>query len=222
MQGSFITVEGGEGAGKTTQINLLLAAFAAAGLPILHTREPGGTDGAEAIRALLVRGDAEKWDNIAETLLFFAARREHVAKKIIPALEAGTHVICDRFTDSTRVYQGFGKQLGNGYVQMLHRLSVGNLQPNLTLWLDMDVTAGLVRANARPESQDNNSETRFESMPQDFHERVRYGFTTLARQEPERIIQIDASAPVATVHQQIILAVNAKLGLRLELAAHGS
>ena len=215
MRGKFITFEGGEGAGKTTQISLLLDALRRANLPVLHTREPGGTDGAEAIRALLVQKDAEKWDEVAETLLFFAARREHAVKKILPALEAGTHVICDRFTDSTRVYQGFGKLLGDGFVQMLHRISVGTLQPDITLWLDMEVDAGLARTKSRAEAAQDDTETRFESLPTSFHERVRHGFQTIAAAAPQRMVRISANASIEAVHQHILSAINTHLALGL-------
>ena len=213
MQGRFITVEGGEGSGKTTQIRLLMRAFAQSGLATLHTREPGGTEGAEAIRALLLRGDAEKWDDVAELLLFYAARREHLARVVWPALEAGTTVICDRFADSTRVYQGYGKGLGDDYVTALHRLTLGNFQPDLTLWLDMDVKAGLYRATSRA----GDEEQRFERMQGGFHDRVRAGFETLARKEPQRIVHVDASGSIAAVHEQIITALNARLGFHLAI-----
>lgn len=213
MQGRFITIEGGEGSGKTTQIRLLMRALAQSGLTALHTREPGGTEGAEAIRALLLRGDAGKWDDVAELLLFYAARREHLARVVWPALEAGTTVICDRFADSTRVYQGYGKGLGDDYVMALHRLTLGNFQPDLTLWLDMDVSAGLRRATSR----EGDEEQRFERMQGGFHDRVRSGFEALAQQEPQRIVHIDAGGSIAAVHEQVISALNVRLGLHLSV-----
>lgn len=212
MQGRFITIEGGEGAGKSTQIRLLMAAFAEAGLPAVQTREPGGTDGAEKIRALLVRGDAEKWDDVTELLLFYAARREHVAKKIRPALAQGTHVICDRFSDSTRVYQGYGKRLGDDYVKTLHHFSLGSCTPDATLWLDIAPGDGLARAASRQETL----ETRFENMQVSFHARVQEGFRAIAAREPWRIARIDASTSIEAVHGRIIDELNARLGFLLK------
>lgn len=216
-KGKFITLEGGEGAGKSTQIRLLLEALEHAGHKALHTREPGGTEGAEAIRNLLVQGDPQRWDAVTETLLFYAARRNHMEKLVWPALEAGTHVICDRFADSTRVYQGYGKGLGDDYVMALHRLALGNFQPDLTLWLDVDAQQGLSRAGSR----ENDKETRFESMKGDFHERVRYGFADIAKKESRRIVRIDAAQPISNVHADIIRAVNTHLEFNLPVMMEG-
>jgi dTMP kinase len=211
MAGQFITIEGGEGSGKSTQIRLLMKAFEAAGLPVMQTREPGGTDAAEEIRDLLLRGDVGKWDDVSEMLLFYAARREHMARLVWPALEQGTYVICDRFADSTRVYQGYGKGLGDDYVLALHHLVLGGFQPALTLWLDIEVRQGLDRATSRPGEQ----EVRFENMQTSFHERVRYGFEQLAEHEPQRVAAINANQGIAEVHHRIITEVNARLGLSL-------
>lgn len=210
-RGKLITIEGGEGSGKSTQINRLLEAFDAAKLPAIHTREPGGTEGAEAIRNLLVQGDAGRWDPVAETLLFYAARRQHLVQAVWPALENGTHVICDRFSDSSRVYQGCGKALGDDFVMQLHRLSIGTYQPDLTLWLDIAPELGLQRVAERGES----SETRFESTQGGFHERVRDGFFALARREPARFIRIDAGQEIDSVHQLVIGVICERLGLPL-------
>lgn len=211
MTGRFITIEGGEGAGKSTQIRLLMAAFEAAGMAVLHTREPGGTEGAEAIRHLLLRGEAEKWDAITETLLFYAARREHLVRVVWPEMEKGTVVISDRFADSTRVYQGDGKGLGDEYVLMLHHLTLGAFQPDVTLWLDIDVGKGLERAVSRP----GEEEVRFESMQQSFHQRVRDGFLRLSEQEPHRVVPINANQGIGAVHHAILDAVNRRLALNL-------
>lgn len=208
-RGKLITIEGGEGSGKSTQINRLLEAFDAAKLPVIHTREPGGTEGAEAIRNLLVQGDAGRWDPVAETLLFYAARRQHLVQAIWPALENGTHVICDRFSDSSRVYQGCGKELGDDFVMQLHRLSIGTYQPDLTLWLDIDPELGLKRVAERGET----TETRFETTQGGFHERVREGFLALTRREPSRFMRIDAGQEIDAVHQAIIRTVCERLGL---------
>lgn len=221
-QGQFITIEGGEGSGKSTQLALLMQAFEAADLPVIRTREPGGTVGAEAIRDLLVQGDVDRWDPISETLLFYAARRELMTKEVWPANASGTHVVCDRWADSTRVYQGYGKEMGQGFVQAVHHLTLGDCEPDLTLWLDIDVQAGLARANGGPQE----NETRFEGMQQSFHQRVREGFAQIAKREPERFIRIDAGQTIETVHAAMIAAINNHLGLQLhpaigKEAAHG-
>lgn len=210
MTAHFITFEGGEGGGKSTQVGLLTEAFTTAGLGVLKTREPGGSPGAEKIRDLLVNGAADAWDPVAETLLFYAARMDHVTRLIKPALEAGQHVICDRFTDSTVVYQGIGKKLGEGYVQSVQRLTLGAFMPSLTIILDMDPAEGLARAHAR-----RGGENRFESMDVDFHHAVRAGFLRLAKEEPERCVVVDAGLPVEEVRERVIAAVNERLGLAL-------
>jgi dTMP kinase len=217
MTGRFITIEGGEGSGKSTQIRLLMNALATASIPAIQTREPGGTEGAEAIRDLLLRGDAGKWDDVTETLLFYASRREHIARVVWPQMEQGKTVVCDRFADSTRVYQGFGKGLGDDYVMSIHHLVLGAFQPNLTLWLDIEVDTGLERATSRPGEQ----EVRFESMQKSFHERVRGGFQHLAEQEPHRVVRINASQSIAEVHHDIIRTINGRLGLNLSEQADG-
>lgn len=215
-QGIFITVEGGEGAGKTTQIKLLTQAFESDGFKVLATREPGGVENAEAIRNLLVTGEAERWDAVSEALLFYAARKELVRHQILPALSRGEVVICDRFADSSRVYQGIGKGLGDDFVCQLHRLVLGDFWPKLTLWLDMDARIGLERAAERA-----GAEMRFEALGQKFHEMVREGFRTLAEKELERICRIGAEQDVAAVHRDIIANVNARLGLALREVVHG-
>lgn len=212
MPGHFITIEGGEGAGKSTQIRLLMAALETAGIRAIHTREPGGTPGADAIRELLVRGDAGKWDDMAETLLFYAARREHLSRLVWPEMRNGTTVVCDRFADSTRVYQGAGKGLGDDFVMALHHLTLGDFAPDITLWLDIDVEAGLHRATSRP----GEEEVRFESMQKSFHERVRAGFQKLAEDEPHRVIRINAQQGIAAVHGDMVRAINSRLALGLQ------
>ncbi len=210
MTGRFITFEGGEGGGKSTQVALLTEAFSLAGIGVMKTREPGGSAGAEAIRGLLVNGAVDAWDPVAETLLFYAARMDHVTRLIRPALEAGQFVICDRFTDSTIVYQGVGKKLGEGYVQSLQHLTLGNFQPDLTIILDMDPTEGLRRADAR-----RGGENRFESMDVDFHHAVRAGFLRLAKEEPNRCVVVNAAQTIEAVREEVMRAVNERLGLAL-------
>jgi dTMP kinase len=210
MSGYFITLEGGEGSGKTTQRDLLIAAFHKAGLPLLTTREPGGSAGAEKIRNLLVTGDADAWSAEAETLLFYAARMDHVQRVIQPALAAGTHVMCDRFADSTLVYQGAGKGLSEAYIENLHNLTLGNFAPHLTLVLDIEPTLGLKRAGAR-----RGDETRFESMDLDFHHRIRAGFLELSMRAPQRVCVLAADQDKDALHAEILTTIRTRLGLAL-------
>jgi dTMP kinase len=196
--GVFISIGGGEGSGKSTQIALLKERLHAAGVPCLITREPGGEEGAEAIRQLLVTGDKGRWDPVAETLLFSAARVQHMKRVVEPALAAGTWVVCDRFVDSTRVYQGVGKGLSQHYVDALHTLTLGNLMPDLTFILDIDPVQGLARAASR-----RGHETRFEGMELAFHQQVRAGFLAIARAEPARCRVIDASESPEKIHAHV-------------------
>jgi dTMP kinase len=203
-KGKFITIEGGEGSGKSTQIAMLKAAFEKTNIPHVITREPGGEEGAEAIRALLVTGDKDRWDVLAETLLFYAARVQHVARLIQPALDSGKLVLCDRFVDSTRVYQGIGKNISPAFIDALHALTLGNMMPELTIILDIDPQQGLARAKGRA-----GIETRFEGMELEFHALVRAGFLAIAREEPARCRVLDAAQPPEAVHAQIMLAIAA-------------
>lgn len=199
-RGCFITLEGGEGAGKTTQQARLADHLRARGWPVVTSREPGGTPGAEAIRALLVSGSTDRWDPMTEMLLHFAARSDHVRRMIQPALGRGETVICDRFTDSTMAYQGYGHQLGPGPIQQLHTLATDGVQPDLTLILDLPVEVGLARATARDPSSRNG---RYEAFDRAFHDRVRDGFHAIARQHPERCIMVDASPDMDTVASRL-------------------
>lgn len=210
MHAHFVTFEGGEGSGKSTQIARLAEALKASGLAFHCTREPGGSSGAERIRELLVTGGSESWTPLAETLLFCAARAEHVERVIKPTLQAGIHVLCDRFFDSTLVYQGIGKGMGEAYIQHLHHHILGGFSPSLTLIFDISPEQGLARAASR-----RGNETRFESLPIDFHHAVRAGFLSIARREPERCVVIDASADADTVHQSVISTLQQHLGWTL-------
>ncbi|MBS0525852.1 MAG: dTMP kinase [Proteobacteria bacterium] len=204
--GRFITLEGGEGAGKSTQI-ARLAERLKDKHAIVTTREPGGSPGAEMIRKLLVEGPAERWDGITEALLHFAARRDHLRATVWPALERGAWVISDRFADSTRAYQGWGHGIELATLDRVYDVAVGMFRPDLTLILDLPVDVGLDRAAAR-----RNAETRYESLPRAFHERVREGFLTIARNEPERCAVIDASADIDAVAAAIARVVADRLG----------
>jgi dTMP kinase len=179
----FITFEGGEGAGKSTQIRLLAEALQAAGQDVVVTREPGGTPGAEQIRSLLVEGGAARWQAETEALLHFAARAEHLAAVIRPALAAGKWVLCDRFADSTIAYQGYGQGLDLAWLWTLRRHIVGATEPGLTLMLDMPVEAGLARAE---------TQQRYERMGLDFHRRLADGFRAIAAGAPDRCRILDA------------------------------
>ena len=209
-RGRFITIEGGEGAGKSTQLGLLATALSRAGIAAQRTREPGGSEGAEAIRRLLLEGADERWDAVAETLLFYAARREHVTRLIMPALDRGVWVVCDRFADSTIAYQGYGRGLPLAELQALHRFALGDFAPDLTLILDLPVAEGLARAARRSGNAD-----RFERLDQAFHERLRQGFHQIAAADPQRCVVIDASGDVETVHRAVLGAVTARLGVAL-------
>ena len=210
-KGYFISIEGGEGSGKSTQIKLLHQSLLAAGISVLLTREPGGTPSAEAIRALLVNGEVDKWHPISETLLFYAARAEHVERCIKPALAAGDVVLSDRFADSTFVYQGIAKGLGLDYLKQLHRLALGDFMPDITLFLDIEPSEGLRRASSR-----NEGENRFELAGIAFHEQVRDGFRQLAAQDAGRVCVVDASGAPQSVHAQIIRRINELRGTSLQ------
>jgi dTMP kinase len=205
-RGKFISLEGGEGAGKSTQARMLRSALESRGISVLLTREPGGSPGAEEIRKLLVEGAPERWTPLAETLLFLAARADHVARAIEPALAAGTWVISDRFADSTFVYQGIARGLGVDFVRRLQQDALGDFQPDLTLVLDVNPQQGLARAHARA-----GGENRFEGFDDAFHARLREGFRAIATQEPQRCALIDASANVETIATEIWRVVSERL-----------
>jgi dTMP kinase len=209
-RGRFITFEGGEGGGKSTQAQRLARALEAAGIAVALTREPGGAPGAEEIRRLVVEGAPERWDALTEALLLTAARREHVVRTIEPALAAGRWVISDRFADSTLAYQGYGHGIDRAALETLRSLAVGMLTPDLTLILDLPVELGLARARQR-----RGPEQRFEAMDRGFHERLRQGFLAIAAAEPVRCVVIDASAPVDDVTRAVIAAAAARLALTL-------
>lgn len=205
-RGRFITLEGGEGAGKSTQLRLLADALAACGIDVVVTREPGGSPGAEQIRALLVSGDTGRWSPVTEGLLHTAARRDHLERTVWPALDAGRWVLCDRFFDSTMAYQGYGLGLGREPIETLQRVALGDFRPDLTLILDLPVETGLKRASDR-----RGGEDRYERMDVDFHRRLRDGFLDIARREPARCAVIDATHPVEAVQAAILDTVTRRL-----------
>ena len=202
MKGCFITFEGGEGSGKSTQIKLLAQAIEQEGKEVVTTREPGGSEGAEEIRKLLVTGAADRWDDITETLLFFAARRNHLTTKIWPAMEQGKIVLSDRFSDSTMAYQGYGYGDNPKQQELIHNLYkevVGDFKPDATILLDIPAEEGLKRSRRA-----DNKELRFEDKEISFHERLRTAYLTMAKAEPDRFIVIDATQDKLVIHQQIM------------------
>jgi dTMP kinase len=193
MQGRFITIEGVEGAGKSTMIERIVAWLGARGHRVVQTREPGGTPLSEQLRGILLDNSSHGLDERAELLLVFAARAQHLAELIRPALERGDTVLCDRFTDATWAYQGGGRQLSSDAISRLEQFVHGDLQPDLTVLLDLPVEQGLRRASRRSESD------RFESESVAFFERVRSAYLQRAEANPERFAVIDASGPVEAV-----------------------
>ena len=205
-RGIFITFEGGEGAGKSTQLARLAERLEAAGRSVVRTREPGGSPGAEAIRALLVNGEADRWSPTTETLLMYAARRDHIERVIAPALARGAVVLCDRFADSTRAYQGAGGGAPASLIAALEADVLDDLHPDLTLILDLPTVTGLARAVGR-----GGAEARFESKGLAFHERLRAGFLAIADAEPERCLVIDADRTESAVAASIWAAVETRI-----------
>jgi len=206
LRGRFISLEGGEGAGKSTQARMLADRLQARGIDVLLTREPGGAPGAEEIRSLLVTGAVERWSPMAETLLHMAARAEHLAHAVLPALEFGRWVVSDRFVDSTVVYQGILQGVGEDRVRALHRLALDDVMPDATAILDMPADEGLRRSNGRSEaaaSQAPAREDRYERMGGDFHRRIADSFRTIAAQAPERCVLIDAAGAPDEVHARL-------------------
>ncbi len=208
MAGRFITLEGGEGTGKSTQAKRLADAFEVRGQPSLVTREPGGSPGAEDIRKLLVTGEPGRWDAMTETLLVFAARADHIAQTIKPALEAGRTVVCDRFTDSTYAYQGAGRGTPRETIRRIESVVLEDFKPDLTLVLDLPVETGLGRAKTR-----GAKESRFEKFDTSFHEKLRQAFLDIAKRSPDRCLVIDASQGEDDVAAAIWDAVAHRFGL---------
>lgn len=202
----FVTFEGGEGGGKSTQLRRLAEALRAKGEIVVTTREPGGAPGAEEIRKLLVEGEPGRWPAEAEALLHFAARAEHLHSVIRPALERGQWVLCDRFADSTIAYQGYGQGLDLAWLKQLRARVVGPTEPGLTLILNLPVTTGLGRAR---------EQQRYERMGQAFHEKLQQGFLEIARQAPERCTVIDATRAIDAVAADVQSAVAKRYCVKL-------
>ncbi len=209
-RGRFITFEGGEGAGKSTQVRRLVARLQSAGREVVATREPGGSPGAEAIRNLVLKGDADRWSPMTETLLMYGARRDHIERTILPALARGAWVVCDRFADSTRAYHGGAGGVEPSFISALEAHVLADVRPDLTLVFDLPVDVGLARADAFAKA-DGHAETRFESKGTAFHERLRTAFQQIAAAEPDRCALIDAAAGIDEVEAQVWRTVEQRL-----------
>ena len=217
-KGIFITLEGGEGTGKSTQIKLLQEALSAAGVDSLTTREPGGTEQAERIRGLLVQGDGH-FDPMTEALLLFAARREHLTEKIWPALKKGQWVISDRFADSSRAFQGYGMGLDMQIIENLYRMVAGDFQPDLTFIFDIDPETGLKRSLKRL-TESALAEDRYERMGLPFHTRLRNGFLEIAKKFSDRCVVIDAAQDIQAIHQQVLKVIEQRFGVAAKEVRH--
>lgn len=210
IKGKFITFEGGEGSGKSTQLNRLSDWLKDRGQQVVTTREPGGAPSAEVIRTLLVEGAVDRWQPVTEVLLHYAARAEHLAHTVMPALKEGVWVLSDRYADSTIAYQGYGHRLNRDMINGIHAIATGGLDPDLTFILDIPVVDGLARAHGREHLED-----RYERMGKDFHERVRSGFLEIAEQFPERCALVDAAQDIEQVTALIIGYLQERLGTAL-------
>ncbi len=214
MRGKFITFEGGEGCGKSTQVRLLAEYLRQKNIDAVLTKEPGGTVEGRVLRELLVTGDKDKFDAVAECLLYYADRRNHLTKVVWPELEQNKWVISDRYADSTEAYQyyGYDKRVDLSVLQELYRIVAGEFKPDLTIILDMDPEIGLRRSFAKSEAMDVK-ELRFESQKLEFHNNLRKGFLEIAKREPERCAVIDANTDIHTLHKRVIAVVQSRLGL---------
>jgi len=219
-RGKFITFEGLDGTGKSTQMRKLGEALRAAGHKVVETREPGGTATGEKVRRVLLDSATEGLSPMAEMALMFASRAQHIAEVIRPALDRGQIVLCDRFTDSTEAYQGGGRKLGSAAVLNLHHLLCGDLQPELTILLESDPHKSLGRARernrraadlAKKKSAKHDDENRFEQQTRSFFARVREAYTAIAAREPDRVVTVDASGTPAQTHRKILEVVGKKI-----------
>ena len=214
MNGKFITFEGGDGSGKSTQIKLLEDYLYQKGYNIITTKEPGGTEVGQEIRKLLVCGDKDKFDATAEALLYFADRHIHLTKKVWPAMEKGSVVLSDRFADSTVAYQyyGYNKRVEKMVLDQLYHIAVGDFKPDLTLIFDIDPRIGLARSFNKAKTMEVK-ELRFEGRELEFHQNLREGFLEIAKAEPERCVVLNADQSVEDLHQNVIRVVEERLGL---------
>ncbi len=211
-KGKFITFEGAEGVGKSTQIALLRERLEKLGIPLVVSREPGGTVGGKLIRELLLKGDISRWTAKTEALLMAADRAQHVEELIIPSLNAGKWVICDRFYDSSIAYQGAGRGIGIDKVSALQQFAVDGLKPDITILLDMDLDVSLKRALDR-EGETGDAEDRFERMDKSFHNALKRTFLDLADKEPDRFVTYDADRDIETIAADIWQTVKTRFAL---------
>ncbi len=225
-RGKFITFEGLDGTGKSTQLRKLAAVVRAHGHKVIETREPGGTLTGEKIRKVLLDSSTAGLSPLAEMALMFASRAQHIAEVIEPALAAGSIVLCDRFTDSTEAYQGSGRKLGSDAVLELHRVLCGNLQPDLTILLDSNAAASVGRARRRNQrasktAKHSHDENRFEQETRVFFARVREGFMAIAAREHGRVVVVDARGTPGQTHQRIVEIVHRKLKVEKKKGVSG-
>lgn len=215
-KGKFITFEGGEGTGKSTQLRLLSEFLNSCSIANITTKEPGGTVIGQDLRRLLVTGDKDKLDPIAEALLYYADRRVHLVDKIWPAMNEGKWILSDRFADSTMAYQyyGYNKRVAKETLEDLYQLTVGKFKPDLTILLDIDAHIGLDRSFSKADTM-AVKETRHESRGLEFHNNLRYGFLEIAKNEPQRFIVLDANKSIEDLHQDIIMVVKERFELDL-------
>ena len=214
QRGKFITFEGLDGAGKSTQLGKLAEHLRRRGIDVITTREPGGTVLGDKLRAVLLHSRTAGLSPLAELALMFADRAQHIDEQILPALAKGQWVLCDRFTDSSEAYQGGGRELGSKAVLQLHELLCHGLQPDLTILMVSDLAASIARARRRNTQQSKRSETdenRFEKENRAFHKRVFDAFLTIAQREPQRVVKVNAKQPIAKVHKKIVKSVEERL-----------
>lgn len=215
VKGKFVTFEGGEGTGKSTQLKMLSDYLQKKGINNLTTKEPGGTEVGKELRRLLVTGDKDKFDAVAEALLYYADRRVHLTTKVWPAINNGTWVLSDRFADSTIAYQyyGYNKRVDRELLNDLYKIAVGDFKPDLTIILDLDPKIGLERSFKKALGMEVK-ETRHESRGLEFHNHMREGFWEIAKEEPERVVVIDADCSIEELHQRVINVVTERFGLQ--------
>lgn len=209
MNSLFITFEGGDGSGKSTQVNFLFDYLTSKKIDTIKTREPGGTPSAEVLRELLTKGETNKWQPITEALLMWAARFEHIHEVINPSLEMGKTVICDRFYDSTYAYQGIAHNLGLEKMIELKSLIIGNIEPSVTFILDIDPEIGLERTKDR-----GNSENRFENFDLEFHKKIRKGFLDIASKYKERCVLVNAELSQNEISKIIVKEINKRMNIK--------
>lgn len=214
MNGKFITLEGGDGCGKSTQIKLLAQYLQTKNIEVVLTKEPGSTEEGKILRQLLVTGDKDKFDAISECLLYYADRRCNLTKVVWPAIKEGKWVISDRYADSTEAYQyyGYDKRVDFQTLQSLYKIVAGDFKPDLTIILDIDPEVGMRRSFAKAENM-AVKELRFESRQMDFHRNLRHGFLEIAKREPERCAVVNADTDIETLHKQIVKIVEDRLGI---------